>query len=49
MFLNDVLPYASINERRDDWREDFHKQFQPLAAEALSAHNLIAALLKQTM
>jgi predicted esterase len=34
MFLNDVLPYASINERRDDWREDFYKRFGPLVAEA---------------
>jgi len=34
MFLNDVLPYASINERRDDWREDFYKRFGPLVAKA---------------
>ena len=34
LFLNDVLPYASINERRDDWREDFYKRFQPLVAKA---------------
>ena len=36
MFLNDVLPYASINERRDDWREDFYKRFKPLVADAQS-------------
>ena len=34
MFLNDVLPYAGINERRDDWREDFYKRFAPLVAGA---------------
>ena len=34
MFLNDVLPYACINERRDDWREDFYKRFAPLVAGA---------------
>jgi hypothetical protein len=34
MFLNDVLPYASVNERRDDWREDFYKRFGPLVAKA---------------
>jgi len=34
VFLNDVLPYASINERRDDWREDFYKRFKPLVADA---------------
>lgn len=36
MFLNEVLPYASINERRDDWRGDFYRRFKPLVAEAES-------------
>jgi len=27
VFFNDVLPYASLNEPRDDWREDFFKRF----------------------
>ncbi|MEN8119441.1 MAG: transglutaminase-like domain-containing protein [Bacteroidota bacterium] len=27
MFLNDVLPYAVLNERRDNWREDFYTRF----------------------
>jgi hypothetical protein len=30
LFFNDVLPYASINERRDAWREDFFGRFSPL-------------------
>ena len=34
LFLNDVLPYAGVNERRDDWREDFYKRFAPLVAKA---------------
>jgi len=34
MFLNDVLPYAVISERRDDWREEFYTKFKPLVAEA---------------
>jgi hypothetical protein len=29
VFFNDVLPYASINERRDDWRKDFYDRFLP--------------------
>ena len=33
LFLNDVLPYASVNERRDDWREDFYKRFGSLVAK----------------
>ncbi|MBK1856157.1 transglutaminase domain-containing protein [Verrucomicrobiaceae bacterium 5K15] len=27
IFFNDVLPYAALNERRDDWREDFFNRF----------------------
>ncbi|MDC0935955.1 transglutaminase domain-containing protein [Pirellulales bacterium] len=34
VFLNDVLPYAVINERRDDWREDFYGRFKPLVVDA---------------
>lgn len=30
VFLNYVLPYASINERRDNWRKDFYVKFKPL-------------------
>ncbi|MEC9091341.1 MAG: transglutaminase-like domain-containing protein [Planctomycetota bacterium] len=33
VFLNDVLPYASINERRDRWRKDFHQKFFPLVKD----------------
>ncbi len=27
IFLNDVLPYASLDEPRDPWRKDFHQRF----------------------
>jgi hypothetical protein len=27
MFFNYVLPYANVNERRDDWRKDFYQRF----------------------
>jgi len=33
LFFEDVLPYASINERRDDWRQDFYDRFLPIARE----------------
>jgi Transglutaminase-like superfamily len=33
LFFEDVLPYASINERRDDWRKDFYDRFLPIARE----------------
>jgi hypothetical protein len=34
VFFNDVLPYASINERRDRWRKDFYEQLRPLIKNA---------------
>lgn len=27
VFFNDVLPYVSMNERRDNWRKDFYERF----------------------
>ncbi|MBN2416521.1 transglutaminase domain-containing protein [bacterium] len=33
VFLNNVLPYASIHERRDNWRRDFHEWFFPLVRD----------------
>ena len=29
VFFNDVLPYASMNEQRDNWRTDFYNRFSP--------------------
>ncbi|MCA9172047.1 MAG: transglutaminase domain-containing protein, partial [Planctomycetales bacterium] len=46
LFLNEVLPYASINERRDQWRKDFYDRFHPLVAEAKTPGEA-AALLNQ--
>ena len=34
IYLNEILPYANINESRDDWRRDFRERFLPLIAEA---------------
>jgi hypothetical protein len=31
VFLEAVLPYAHINERRDDWRADFTRRFRDVA------------------
>ncbi len=48
MFLNDVLPYACINERCDDWREDFYKRFKPIVAGAASP-GAAAVLINQSL
>lgn len=44
VFLNDVLPYASINERRDPWRRDFYERFRPLVKDARSPSQAAALL-----
>ena len=43
-FFNNVLPYASINERRDTWRMDFYERFSPLIAEAKTPSEATAIL-----
>lgn len=48
IFFNDVLPYASINERREDWRSDFHERFGELVAEAKTPAEA-AAILNQNV
>lgn len=34
MFFDTILPYANVNERRDDWRGDFHDKFIEIVADA---------------
>ena len=37
IFLNDVLPYANVNEKRDPWRKPFFEKFMPLVADCKTA------------
>ena len=46
IFLNDVLPYASLNERRDNWRRDFHQRFIKIAIEKKTIDQAVLALNK---
>ncbi len=48
IFFNNILPYASINERRDNWRSDFRKRFSDLVKEAKTPGHA-AALLNQRL
>lgn len=43
-FFNFVLPYASINERRDAWRRDFYGRFRPLIGVAKTPSEAAAIL-----
>jgi len=33
IFLNYILPYVNLHERRDDWRDDFYTRFLPLVKD----------------
>jgi transglutaminase-like putative cysteine protease len=44
VFFNDVLPYASLNERRDDWREDFYTRFSKYVKEAKTQQEALKAV-----
>jgi len=46
IFLNDVLPYATLNERRDNWRADFHRRFIKIARRSKSIDQAVIALNK---
>ncbi len=46
VFLNNILPYASINERRDNWRRSFYERFKPLI-KGIHSPGLAAATLNQ--
>jgi len=44
IFFNDVLPYANLNEQRDDWRADFMKRFMPLVKDCKTAGDVAQVL-----
>ncbi|WP_231956442.1 transglutaminase domain-containing protein [Posidoniimonas polymericola] len=46
-FLNYVLPYACVNERRDRWRADFYARLKPLVADSKSAGEAATVLNNQ--
>jgi zinc protease len=47
IFLNDVLPYASINEHRDNWRKDFYERFMPVVKDCKTAGEAAVLLNKE--
>ncbi len=44
LFFEYVLPYASVNERRDDWRKDFYDRFLPIAKECATPGEAVKRL-----
>ncbi|MBK8946862.1 MAG: transglutaminase domain-containing protein [Ignavibacteriae bacterium] len=47
IFLNYILPYANLHERRDNWREDFHNKFYPLIKDLNSPSEATLKLNKE--
>ncbi|NOX89074.1 MAG: transglutaminase domain-containing protein [Calditrichaeota bacterium] len=44
LFLNYVLPYANIHERRDNWRKNFYEKFLPLVKDVKSPGEAVVIL-----
>ncbi len=44
IYENNVLPYATVTEERDEWREAFHKKFSPVVAECKTASEATLAI-----
>ncbi len=41
IFLNDVLPYVSLNEKRENWRKDFYQRFGKFVKSCKTMHEAI--------
>jgi len=46
IFLNDVLPYAIINEHRDNWRADLYQRFMGIAGSSKTIDQAVVVLNK---
>ena len=44
IFFNSVLPYANLNERRDEWRKDFQNKFSSIVKNAKSPYEAAVLL-----
>lgn len=44
IFLNDVVPYATLDESRDDWRADFLKRFREHVKDAKTHREAVMAV-----
>ena len=44
LFFNDVLPYASLDETRENWRLEFYKKCRKLVAKASTSTEAVQAI-----
>ncbi len=47
IFFDAILPYANLNEKRDNWRSTFNKKFFPLIKSSSSAYEAATLLNKK--
>lgn len=47
IFLNNVLPYANVDEKRDPWRADLYKLAAPLVKDCKTASDVAQTLNKE--
>lgn len=47
IFFDAILPYANLNERRDNWRSEFNKKFFPMVKSSSSAYEAATILNKK--
>ncbi|MDP7007955.1 MAG: transglutaminase domain-containing protein [Phycisphaerales bacterium] len=48
LFFDCILPYSNVNERREDWRSDFHARFSEIVKDATTPTEA-AILLNQSL
>lgn len=41
IFLNEVLPYYNLDEKRDNWRDDFYNRFAPFVRNCSNIYDAI--------
>lgn len=46
VFLNDVVPYANLNENRESWRKDFYERFKKYVAPCKTMREAIDSVNK---
>ncbi len=47
IFFRDVLPYANVDETRENWRQDYYDRFMPLVKDAKSTTEAVQILNKK--
>jgi poly(3-hydroxybutyrate) depolymerase/transglutaminase-like putative cysteine protease len=47
LFLNDVLPYANVDEKRDEWRREFYDLCLPLVKDCKTPTEAVQVLNKE--